>query len=73
MPRIQYEPWNPGLDALTVVQWANDIARSYAAQGYDLTLRQLYYQGVSRDLIPNTHRRLLKTISDNYESVVAAL
>lgn len=33
---------------------ANEIIATYLAQGYDLTLRQLYYQFVSRDIIPNT-------------------
>ena len=33
---------------------ANEIIEEYAAQGYSLTLRQLYYQFVARDLIPNT-------------------
>lgn len=31
----------------------NEIIEEYAAQGYRLTLRQLYYQLVSRDIIPN--------------------
>lgn len=31
----------------------NEIIKEYASQGYRLTLRQLYYQLVSRDLIPN--------------------
>lgn len=31
----------------------NDIIEEYQAQGYRLTLRQLYYQLVSRDVIPN--------------------
>lgn len=31
----------------------NRIIREYQAQGYILTLRQLYYQLVSRDIIPN--------------------
>jgi len=35
---------------------ANAIIKEYADQGFNLTLRQLYYQFVSRDLIPNTQR-----------------
>lgn len=35
---------------------ANEIIEEYRAQGYSLTLRQLYYQFVARDLIPNTER-----------------
>ena len=31
----------------------NDIVEEYQAEGYVLTLRQLYYQLVSRDIIPN--------------------
>lgn len=31
----------------------NEIIEEYQAQGYVLTLRQLYYQLVSRDIIPN--------------------
>jgi hypothetical protein len=33
---------------------ANDIIAEYQAQGFSLTLRQLYYQHVARGLIPNT-------------------
>jgi hypothetical protein len=53
MPKIQYEEWAPKPETLAVVQHANVIIAEYAAQGYNLTLRQLYYQFVSRDLIPN--------------------
>lgn len=56
MPKIAYESWSPGPEALSVVEAANEIAADYRRQGYDLTLRQLYYQFVSRDLIPNTDR-----------------
>ncbi len=31
----------------------NSIIKEYAAEGYKLTLRQLFYQLVSRDIIPN--------------------
>jgi hypothetical protein len=41
---------------LKVVKQANEIIQLYAAQGYDLTLRQLYYQFVSRDLLGNTQQ-----------------
>jgi hypothetical protein len=36
------------------VHTANQIIEEYLAKGFDLTLRQLYYQFVARDLIPNT-------------------
>lgn len=53
MARIVYEKTNFGPAALRTIQQANAICAQYAAQGLDLTLRQLYYQFVSRDLIPN--------------------
>lgn len=42
--------------SLAVIARANEILVEYAKQGYDLTLRQLYYQFVSRGLIPNNQR-----------------
>jgi hypothetical protein len=56
MPRIAYEEWNPGRPAQQVLAAADAICAEYTAQGYDLTLRQLYYQFVARDLIENTQR-----------------
>ena len=56
MPLIAYLPWNPGAKAITTINMANEIISSYREQGFDLTLRQLYYQFVSRDLTPNTER-----------------
>ena len=53
---IQYEEWSPKATSLATVEAANEIIDEYAADGYNLTLRQLYYQFVSRDLIPNTER-----------------
>lgn len=38
----------------------NQIIREYQAAGYRLTLRQLYYQLVSRDVIPNKQNEYLK-------------
>ena len=54
--RIAYETKRFGAETLEVIGWANEILRDYERQGYDLTLRQLYYQGVARDLIPNNER-----------------
>jgi hypothetical protein len=56
MPRVAYENWKPGVEALRTIQRADSICREYAADGYDLTLRQLYYQFVARGLIPNNMR-----------------
>lgn len=39
---------------MEIVAEAIGIINDYMAQGFELTLRQLYYQFVSRDLLPNT-------------------
>ncbi|NUM77649.1 hypothetical protein HUU40_25070 [candidate division KSB1 bacterium] len=39
-----------------IIEQVNNILAEYEAQGYDLSLRQLFYQMVSRDLLPNTQK-----------------
>lgn len=56
MSRIAYENWNPNARTRAIVEVANQICAEYAQQGYDLTLRQLYYQFVARDYLPNNQR-----------------
>lgn len=54
-------------EAQFLIATANQIIAEYRAQGFDLTLRQLYYQFVARDLIPNRqseYKRLGGVISD---------
>ena len=54
-------------DTLAVISQANTIIEEYHAQGFKLTLRQLYYQFVARALLPNSQRsykRLGKIVSD---------
>ena len=48
--------WSPKLESLERVLQCDEIINEYLAQGLKLTLRQLYYQFVSRALIPNTER-----------------
>lgn len=42
--------------SLLIIDTANQIIKEYADAGYDLTLRQLYYQFVSRGLIENKQK-----------------
>ena len=42
--------------SLIIIDEADEIIREYLDLGYLLTVRQLYYQFVARDLIPNTER-----------------
>jgi hypothetical protein len=53
MPKIAYIDKRFGDAALSVIYQANEIIHEYQQQGFSLTLRQLYYQFVSRDIIPN--------------------
>jgi hypothetical protein len=45
-----------GRAAQEMIAIINGILDSYATQGYDLSLRQLYYQLVSRNVVPNTEK-----------------
>lgn len=66
-PRICYTERNFSAGSLATIEKANEIIADYEAQGYDLTLRQLYYQFVSRDLIANKqseYKRLGGIIND---------
>ena len=42
------------------LDFINEIIEEYQEQGYVLTLRQLYYQLVSRDIIPNKQNEYSK-------------
>ena len=67
MPKITYEHKNFSKATLDTIGQAEEIIEQYQAQGFSLTLRQLYYQFVARALIPNTERaykRLGNIISD---------
>ncbi len=54
MPLITYREQRFNAQSQKIIDHANIIIAEYAAQGFALTLRQLYYQFVARGLIPNT-------------------
>lgn len=65
--RISYVPKKFGQGSLDIIRMANVICAEYQAQGLDITLRQLYYQFVSRDWLPNKdteYKRLGSIIND---------
>lgn len=67
MPKINYVSHKFNRATAELLDFANEVVAEYAAQGFDLTLRQLYYQLVARDYIPNQQReykRLGQIISD---------
>lgn len=60
-----HKNFSPG--TVAIIDQANAIIIEYADQGYLLTLRQLYYQFVARDIIPNTtqsYKRLGSIVND---------
>ena len=66
MPRIAYRHKNFKPTTLAIIQHANSIIADLAAQGLTPTLRQLYYQLVVVNAIPNT-----RTSYSNLGSVIS--
>ena len=67
MPRIAYIPRDFAGSSLAMIKNANAIIAEYQRAGFGLTLRQLYYQFVSRDLLANRqaeYKRLGSVIND---------
>ena len=67
MPTIEYIDKTFQAKTLAMIEQANIIIDNYQAQGFSLTLRQLYYQLVSRNLIRNKqseYKRLGSIIND---------
>jgi len=60
MPKIAYIDKKMQKKSLIKIAQANEIIEDYDSQGYKLTLRQLYYQFVSKDLIPNNMKEYKK-------------
>lgn len=54
--KICYVPRNFAHKTLVLIETANAIIDEYIDAGYILTLRQLYYQLVARDIIANTQK-----------------
>lgn len=67
MPKIAYTRKRFSQDSLDIIAQANQIIEEYEAQGFVLTLRQLYYQFVARGWIDNKqseYKRLGGIIND---------
>ncbi len=67
MPKIPYIHKNFSKGTKIIIAHAENIIEEFQAQGYDLTLRQIYYQFVARGLIPNRqseYKRLGSIIND---------
>jgi hypothetical protein len=67
VPKIVYVPRRFSPATLDIIATAESICTEYADQGYDLTLRQLYYQFVARGLLANRqteYKRLGSIVND---------
>lgn len=67
MPRIQYREIKFQPKTENLIHLCEQILEQYVSAGYDMTLRQLYYQLVSRDIIPNKqseYKRLGSIVND---------
>lgn len=63
---IKYQDWKPRGASLTLVDHCNVIIAEYLDDGFTLTLRQLYYQLVQKNLIANVeeeYNRLKQIVS----------
>ena len=56
----QFTEWRPSRKTAELLALVTQVIDDYQAQGYQLTLRQLYYQLVSRGVIPNEQRQYKK-------------
>lgn len=56
MTKICYTNYNPRSTARTIIELCNNVIVEYQAEGFDLTLRQLYYQLVARGYIENSQK-----------------
>lgn len=56
MPKIAYKDITFRGASLDTIQLVNKVIEEYEGMGYDLTLRQLYYQLVARGYIENSDR-----------------
>lgn len=56
MPKRRYKDIRFHSKSLETIDRVNSIVEEYEAQGFELTLRQVYYQLVARGFIPNNER-----------------
>jgi hypothetical protein len=60
MTKLKYQDIAFSKKSVLKIEQANKIIAEYQAQGFDLTLRQLYYQFVARGIIPNNDKEYKK-------------
>lgn len=73
MSRECYVEKNFNRQSMALINYMNVIVRDYQSQGYVLTVRQLYYQLVARDVIENTLQSYKRTASLINDAKLAGL
>ncbi len=68
MAKIEYRAYNPKPETILIIERANEILDEYAEQGFNLTLRQLYYQFIARDLFPDSYINPTEGTKNNISS-----
>jgi len=67
MPVICYMPKRFNADTLSLIKQVDEICQNYARQGYDLSVRQVFYQLVVENVISNTeqsYNRVICVVND---------
>lgn len=62
MPKIEYKSIKFQQKSLELINLVNQVVEEYQAQGYELTLRQAYYQLVARGYISPTMNAVIRTL-----------
>lgn len=73
MAKEQYQSFNFSDNTLDLIATMGAIVEEYSAQGFTLTVRQLYYQLVARDIVPNTERSYKRITSIANDARLAGL
>jgi hypothetical protein len=58
-----FEVWNPSASTLRTVNLLSEVIEEYRRQGYSLSVRQLYYQMVSRGYVANSQQSYGRIVS----------
>ena len=73
MATERYQRFNFADSTLSLIDTMNKIIASYVAKGFVLTVRQLYYQLVARDVIENTQKSYKRVTSIANDARLAGL
>ena len=73
MATEKYRYFNFADGTLTLIDTMNEIIESYVGKGFMLTIRQLYYQLVARDIIENSQKSYKRVTSIANDARLAGL